>query len=143
MVIDEKEVDKTINQDLTLVNTLRYENAIYNPSIHSVQLHPKRFEMGNPLIHLSFKDSLLLSFDDLSSNPQNYAYTLIHCNADWTPSELMESEYLEGFYEEPITDYQFSFNTIQNYVHYQTVIPSANLKPVSYTHLTLPTICSV
>ena len=129
LVIDEKEVDKTINQDLTLVNTLRYENAIYNPSIHSVQLHPKRFEMGNPLIHLSFKDSLLLSFDDLSSNPQNYAYTLIHCNADWTPSELMESEYLEGFYEEPITDYQFSFNTIQNYVHYQTVIPSANLKP--------------
>ena len=90
LVIDEKEVDKTINQDLTLVNTLRYENAIYNPSIHSVQLHPIRFEMGNPLIHLSFKDSLLLSFDDLSSNPQNYAYTLIHCNADWTPSELME-----------------------------------------------------
>ena len=85
--------------------------------------------MGNPIIHLSFKDSLLLSFDDLSSDPQNYAYTLIHCNADWTPSDLMESEYLEGFYEEPITDYQFSFNTIQNYIHYQTVIPSANLKP--------------
>ena len=31
----------------------------------------------------------------------------IHCNADWTPSELMQSEYLEGFYEEPIVDYQF------------------------------------
>ena len=28
LVIDETEVDKTINQDLTLVNTLRYENAI-------------------------------------------------------------------------------------------------------------------
>ncbi|MGB2137662.1 MAG: type IX secretion system plug protein domain-containing protein, partial [Flavobacteriales bacterium] len=129
LVIDETEVDETISQDLTLENTLRYENAIYEPSIHSVQLHPLRFEMGNPLIHLSFKDSLLLSFDDLSSDPQNYAYTLIHCNADWTPSDLMENEYLEGFYEEPITDYQFSFNTIQNYVHYQTVIPSANLKP--------------
>lgn len=129
LVIDETEADETISQDLTLENTLRYENAIYKPSIHSVQLHPLRFEMGNPLIHLSFKDSLLLSFDDLSSDPQNYAYTLIHCNADWTPSDLMENEYLEGFYEEPITDYQFSFNTIQNYVHYQTVIPSANLKP--------------
>ncbi len=129
LVINEIEVDETISQDLKLKNTLRFENAIYNPSIHSVQLHPLRFEMGNPLIHLSFKDSLLLSFDDLSSNSQNYAYTLIHCNADWTPSDLMESEYLEGFYEELITDYQFSFNTIQNYVHYQTVIPSANLKP--------------
>lgn len=129
LLIDETELDKTISQDTTLENTLRYENTIYKPSIHSVQLHPLRFEMGNPLIQLSFEDSLLLSFDDLSSYPQNYAYTLIHCNTDWTPSDLMESEYLEGFYEEPITDYKFSFNTIQNYVHYQTVIPSANLKP--------------
>jgi len=129
IVIDEKEIDEIISQYLNLENTLRCENAIYKPSIHSVQLHPLRFEMGNPLIHLSFKDSLLLSFDDHSSDPQNYAYTLIHCNADWTPSDIMESEYLEGFYEEPITDYQFSFNTIQNYVHYKTVIPSANLKP--------------
>tara|TARA_B100001741_G_C16552723_1_gene600318 strand:+ start:3493 stop:4878 length:1386 start_codon:yes stop_codon:yes gene_type:complete len=129
LIFDETEVVEEISQDVILENKFRYENAIYNPSIRSVQLHPLRFEMGNPLIHLSFKDSLLLSFDDLIGDPQNYAYTLIHCNADWTPSDLMESEYLEGFYEVPITDYQFSFNTIQNYVHYQTVIPSANLKP--------------
>ena len=113
------------------INTeLLYENAIYQANINTVQLHPLRFELGNPLIHLSYKDSLLLSFDDLSNEPKNYAYTLIHCNADWTPSDLMQSEYLEGFYEEPITDYQFSFNTIQSYIHYQTVIPSPNLKPV-------------
>ena len=129
LIFDETEVVEEISQDVILENKFRYENAIYNPSIRSVQLHPLRFEMGNPLIHLSFKDSLLLSFDDLIGDPQNYAYTLIHCNADWTPSDLMESEYLEGFYEVPITDYQFSFNTIQNYVHYHTVIPSANLKP--------------
>ncbi len=129
LIFDETEVVEEISQDVILENKFRYENAIYNPSIRSVQLHPLRFELGNPLIHLSFKDSLLLSFDDLIGDPQNYAYTLIHCNADWTPSDLMESEYLEGFYEVPITDYQFSFNTIQNYVHYQTVIPSANLKP--------------
>ena len=128
----------TVSQNLIFKNTLQYENAIYEPSIKSVQLHPLRFELGNPLIHLSFKDSLLLSFDDLSNDPQNYAYSLIHCDANWKPSNLMENEYLEGFYEEPITDYQFSFNTTQNYVHYQTVIPSANLKP---TFLKLPTYC--
>ena len=129
LIQDKIEVVQEISQDNILENKFRYENTIYNPLIHSIQLHPLGFEMGNPLIHLNFNDSLLLSFDDHSSNPQNYAYTLIHCNADWTPSDLLESEYLEGFYEEPITDYQFSFNTIQNYVHYQTVIPSANLKP--------------
>jgi hypothetical protein len=117
------------NEKLAKESKLTYENAIYKPSIHSVQLHPLRFEMGNPLIHISFKDSLLLSFDDLANEPQNYAYTFIHCNADWTPSDLMESEYLEGFYEEPLANYQFSFNTIQSYVHYQTVIPSSNMRP--------------
>ena len=99
-------------------------------SIHTIQLHPLGIEMGNPIMHLCLKDSLLLSFDDLSNNPLNYFYTLIHCNADWTPSELIQSEYLEGFYEEPIVDYQFSNNTIQNYIHYQIVIPSVNLKPI-------------
>ena len=129
LLIDKTNVVEEINQDNIIENKFRYENAIYNNSIRSVQLHPLRFEMGNPLIRLSFRDSLLLSFDDLTSDPQNYSFSLVHCNADWTPSDLMESEYLEGFYEVPITDYQFSFNTIQNYIHYQTVIPSANLKP--------------
>ena len=114
---EDTKADDTFSQNLILKNTLQYENAIYEPSIKSVQLHPLRFELGNPIIHLSFKDSLLLSFDDLSNDPQNYAYSLIHCDADWTPSDLMESEYLEGFYEEPIKDYQFSFNTTQNYIH--------------------------
>ena len=126
---EDTKAEDTVSQNLIFKNTLQYENAIYEPSIKSVQLHPLRFELGNPLIHLSFKDSLLLSFDDLSNDPQNYAYSLIHCDANWTPSDLVESEYLEGFYEEPIKDYQFSFNTTQNYIHYQTIIPSANLKP--------------
>jgi hypothetical protein len=126
-----QDIDTNIKIDEEAKNrSLTYENTLYKSSVHSAQLHPLRFEMGNPLIHLSFKDSLLLSFDELANEPQNYAYTLIHCNADWSPSDLMESEYLEGFYEEPITDYQFSFNTTQNYVHYQAVIPSSNMKPI-------------
>ena len=126
---DLKEEGELIGEEAVKENNLIYENTIYKASVHSAQLHPLRFEMGNPLIHLNFKDSLLLSFDDFSSDVQNYAYTLIHCNSDWTPSDLMESEYLEGFYEEPILDYQFSFNTIQAYIHYQATIPTENLKP--------------
>ena len=61
LVIEETEVNETISQNLVLENTLRYENAIYNPSIHSIQLHPLRIEMGNPHIHLTIKDRLLKS----------------------------------------------------------------------------------
>ena len=97
-------------------NQYDFENKIYKSSIHTVLLHPYGFELGEAILNLNKKDSLLLSFDELDSLPKNYFYTLIHCNEDWTPSELMKSEYLEGFYEEPITDYQFSFNTYNHVI---------------------------
>jgi len=109
---------------------LNYQNSIYQESIHTVLLHPNGFELGNPLIHLSYKDTLELSFDEHGQNPKNYAYTIIHCNSDWTPSDLLQNDYIEGFYEEPIRDYEFSFNTIQPYIHYKTHIPSKNLRPI-------------
>ena len=37
LVIDEAKIDEMISQDTTFENTLFYENAIYKPSIHSVQ----------------------------------------------------------------------------------------------------------
>ena len=126
-------ISQTIEEnDVESSNTdqvLRYENAIYHEDINTVLLYPIGFEMGNPLIHLNNKDSLLLSFDDLTDSPKNYMYSLIHCNADWTPSDLLQNEYLEGFYEEPLFNYDFSFNTIQPYVHYHAVIPSNNMRP--------------
>ena len=75
-------------------------------------------------------DSLLLSFDDLDGNFKNFYFTLIHCNADWTPSNLLESEYLEGFTKAPIYNYESSFNTIQSYSHYKAIIPAENMKPI-------------
>tara|TARA_B110000467_G_C18336996_1_gene498947 strand:+ start:4268 stop:5629 length:1362 start_codon:yes stop_codon:yes gene_type:complete len=109
---------------------LIYKNHLYQESIHTVLLHPIRFEMGNPVLNLNRADSLILSFDELDEVPKNYYYTLIHCNADWTPSDLLESEYLSGFTEEPIYNYESSFNTIQSYTHYEAIIPGENMQPI-------------
>ena len=81
-------------------------------------------------LNLNKKDSLLLSFDELDSLPKNYFYTLIHCNADWAKSNLLETEYLKGFSQELIFEYTNSFNTIQNYVNYKATIPSKNMIPI-------------
>jgi len=130
-IIDENDIESANTEQV-----IKYENTIYNEDIKTVLLHPIGFEMGNPLIYLNNKDSLLLSFDDLTDNPKNYMYSLIHCNADWTPSDLLQNEYLEGFYEEPLINYDFSFNTIQPYIHYKAVIPSNNMRPtLSGNHL--------
>ena len=107
-----------------------YNNHIYQNQIHTVLLHPYGFELGEPILDLNKKDSLILSFDELDSEYKNYYYTLIHCNADWSQSDLLKSEYLKGFTEEPIHNYESSFNTIQSYIHYKSIIPGKNMIPI-------------
>ncbi|MFM7901784.1 MAG: DUF5103 domain-containing protein, partial [Bacteroidota bacterium] len=53
-----------------------------------------------------------------------------HCNADWTPSNLLQSDYLQGFTEDRITDYKSSFNTIQSFTHYQLLVPGREVRPI-------------
>lgn len=119
----------TVVETNKLEQKLIYNNHIYRKNIHTVLLHPVRSELQEPIIHSNRSDSLLLSFDDLDGDFKNYYFTLIHCNADWTPSDLLESEYLEGFTKAPIYNYESSFNTLQSYSHYNAIIPAENMKP--------------
>ena len=42
----------------------------------------------------------------------------------------MQSEYIDGFFENRIEDYEFSFNTLQKYTNYQLVFPEEYLQPI-------------
>ena len=107
-----------------------YKNQTLNPNIKTVLCHKKEDELSLAIINLASDDKLLISFDDLDGDRKNYSYTIIHCNSDWTASDLMQSEYIDGFTEQPISDYEFSFNTIQKYTHYKFEFPGANIKPI-------------
>jgi hypothetical protein len=69
-----------------------------------------------------------LTFDDLQQKDRFLKYTLIHCTHDWQYSPLNQIEYLDGFFEDNINDYSFSFNTIVPYTHYKLVFPTAEMR---------------
>ena len=72
--------------------------------------------------------TLELNFDDLEGDQKDYYYKIVHCNYDWTPSDLLKSQYLNGIDDQRITDYENSYNTLQPYSNYRLTIPNDNIK---------------
>ena len=46
---------------------------------------------------LSLGDFVVLEFDALNGNEEDYYYRIEHYNYDWTPSVLAKAEFLNGF----------------------------------------------
>ena len=105
------------------------ENSYFQKSfIRTVQLHKLGWKMSYPLMQLNSKDQLVLSFDDMGEETKSYNYTIVHCDRDWQPSDLMETEYTTGYTQNPVNDYQYSFNTKFIYTHYRLVFPNNDFK---------------
>lgn len=101
-----------------------YLERIYSPLIKTVKLEVKGTDFTIPIIKLGSSDRLLLKFDELSEETKRYGYKIIHCNSDWTKSELQPFEYIQGFETGYIENYANSFNTLQRYVHYWHEFPN-------------------
>jgi len=102
---------------------------VYSPNIKSVQLFPYGNQLGYPILRLGGSDQLELHFDDLAANVQNYSYTFQLCNADWTPVDLSQFDFIKGFSQVHISNYHISSNALRRYTHYQALLPDRNCVP--------------
>lgn len=104
-----------------------YENAVYNENIKTVMMYRDGFELSNPVIQLNEDAQLVFKFDDFSTEAKNYYYTIIHCDANWNESFMSQTDYIDGYTENPLYDYSMSFNTTFNYVNYSLKLPNDNI----------------
>jgi hypothetical protein len=99
-------------------------DSVYSNKVKTCMLTPVESLIEFPAIALNSPERLLLQFDDFDFDSQDYMYTINHCNADWSISDLHSSLFIEGFPENYIQEYEFSFNTKLSYVHYDLILPN-------------------
>lgn len=95
-------------------------------NIRTIILRPTAINAYAPIVQLGEK--LMLTFDDLSADEHTYSYKIVHCELDWTSSNLAESEFIDGFAQDRIRDYENSFNTLLHYTNYRVTLPNETTK---------------
>jgi len=90
--------------------------------IRTVQFRGGTQQSKLPIINLG--ETLILSFDDINGDEEDYYYRITHHNFDWTKSDLSKGEFLDGFDDVRIETYENSLNSLQIYSHYTLRIPN-------------------
>ena len=74
------------------------------------------------------ENTLEISFDEMSHDVYQYSYRVLHCNMDWTESDISSYEYVDGFTTADVIDYEHSVNTQQAYTHYSFAFPNQDMQ---------------
>lgn len=105
---------------------LKLIDIAYEQEIKTIQLHPVNAPI-EPAVTSMGKWDLLLEFDDLRTDRDTYYARVIHCNYDWTKSDLQDLDFMTLFNEFPITNNEFSVDTHIPYVHYWFNLPPVKI----------------
>ena len=100
-------------------------HKVYDSQVKSLQAVVNQNWQSLPVMKLNSADRLHVGFDELSHDYHRYICHIERCEADWTTAtEVFESDWLNGFNDLIIDDYEHSINTTVPYTHYQFALPN-------------------
>lgn len=102
-----------------------YEDQIKTIIIRPAYDDPQSYML--PAVTQLGQWNLMLEFDDLRAERNNYYARIEHCNRDWSKSMLQDLDFMNTFNEFPLTDFGFSVDTHIPYTHYRFSLPAVKL----------------
>lgn len=99
----------------------------HSSRIRSLQMVLNDDVQAPPVAHLNSDDVLTFSFDEMSHDYRRFTYRITHCDYSWAPSDILEIDYLDGFNDMPIEEWENSENTTVLYTNYSFTIPNENV----------------
>ncbi len=109
-------------------NAQTFQTKSFDSNIKTVRANIVGQPLKRPILQLGSDEQIQISFDELSYETKNFNYAIVHCNTDWTSSDLAEVEYLNGFTTGIIDDAAQSINTTVLYTNYRLFLPNDDLQ---------------
>jgi len=110
---------------LALQPLMAQSNVCYVDHLKTLQTQVNGKWGELPIMLMGVGQYIDISFDDLQHEYVRYTYSIKHCNADWTSSNLYEGDYMTGINGVSVIDnYEQSMNTEMPYNHYSFRLPN-------------------
>jgi hypothetical protein len=104
-------------------------DAIFQSNIRTIRFHTYGNQLSLPIYNLNSGSRMLLAFDDMDGDVKSYYYTYQLCDYDWQPVDISPMDYINGFTQIRIADYQYSSIAYTKYTHYQVTLPDPSSLP--------------
>ena len=85
-------------------NTVDTRVHIFDSNVRSLKVCLANNMYIPPILMMGGNDHLVVNFDYLDYSIHYLRYSVTHCNANWQPSQLYESEYVSGVNDGDIDD---------------------------------------